>query len=44
MAISVRAGERADDANEPIKIAAFVDGPETEDVVEEALGRMHAPK
>jgi len=44
MAISVRAGERPDDANEPIKIAAFVDGPETEDAVEEALGRMNAPK
>jgi len=44
MAIAVRAAERQEDQNEPVKIAAFVSDPETEDAVEDALGRMSAPK
>ncbi len=44
MAIAVRTAERAEDINEPVKIAAFVTDSETEAVVEDSLGRMGAPK
>ncbi len=44
MAIAVRAAERSEDSNEPVKIAAFVVDPETETATEDALGRMSAPK
>lgn len=44
MAIAVRSSERPDDASEPVKIAAFVTDPESESAIEDALGRMGAPK
>lgn len=44
MAIAVRAGEKAEESNEPVRIAAFVADPDTEAATEDALGRMGAPK
>ena len=44
MAIAARTVERADDSNEPVRIAAFVADPETETATEDALGRMGVPK
>lgn len=44
MAIAVRAAERPQDSSEPVKISAFVTDSETESQVEDALGRMGAPK
>lgn len=44
MAIAVRAGDKPEETNEPVKIAAFVDDPETEAATDDALGRMGAPK
>lgn len=44
MAIAVRAAERTNDSNEPVKIAAFVADADTESMTEDALGRMDAPK
>ena len=44
MAIAVRTGERQEDANEPVKVLAFVDDPETEATTEDSPARMNAPR
>ena len=44
MAIAVRAADRSEEPNEPIKISAFVCDQATESATEETLGRMGAPK
>lgn len=44
MAIAVRAEEAAEDEQDPTIIGAFVNDPETESALEDALTRMSAPK
>lgn len=44
MAIAVRADEAAEDEQDPTIIGAFVNDPETESAMEDALTRMNAPK